>query len=238
MRCSIIREPIPLINFVGFDFSLKNKVGLALSGLYAGDQPNKAVIDVIALLESAGKATKYPNDLEEYYTHSTVFSYITGTNWTKKPITLSNQTYILYQNKLTFGVAKATTILSFIVKDKTSDSQTFYEDLMGQVLIDDDIKKLSWLLAVGSTITGRELNAFKVSSRLEKVNTVTVFNHSLQIETSNSKAPKLMTISADNMSCFIDLNTIKCVTFRKTDDDILKIIYTTNNKIDYTLEFI
>jgi len=233
MRCSILKDTVPLTDTVVFNVADKKPIMVYLTGLQTGGD-NDPLVDMVNLLTTADVGLELPNKFEELGVIS--FAYQTSSNWTRQTIVLDKKKYYLYQNKLTFGVTKSKAVLSFIVKDRTSDSETFYEDLVGKVLTGQDIKSLAWLLATGNTITGRRLISLKMSSKFEQVNELSIFNPVLQVMTSNSTNPKTMYLSANDMSSIIDLNTIASVTIRKREDSI-NIVFTTKGKVDYTLEF-
>ena len=235
MRCSILKDTIPLVDEVVFTIADKKPVVVYLQGVRTkSTDESDPLNDLVGLLSSANVGFKLPNDFEKFGV--VAFSYQTSSNWVKQTITLDGKDYYLYQNKLTFGVTKSKLVLSFVVKERTSDSESFYEDLVGKVLTGSDIKALAWLLATGNSITGRRLISLKMSSRLEQVNELSIFNPVLQVMTSNSTNPKTMYLSANDMSSVIDLNTVASVTIRKKLDSI-NIIFTTKGKVDYTLEF-
>lgn len=234
MRCSLLRDTVPLTNELDIRIDGKKKPLVVLKGLNIQSNVGNPVSDLVALLTSADVGFKLEDGNVD--PASTTFSYITSKDWTMNKVEINGKVYYLYQNKLTFGVVETELVLSFIAKDKTSDSRTFYEDLVGEVLVGNDVKRLAWLLAVGGTITGRKLTAVKMNSRLEKVNELSIYNPVLQVQTSNSPKPKTMYLTANDMACVLDLNTVESVTVRKTGDTIL-IVFTTKGKLDYILEF-
>lgn len=235
MRCSLLKEAIPLLDTVHFEFSGNNYPTVIVTGIYTKNAyiESDPVSDIISLLASADVGLKLPTTYEKTMP---TFAYQSKSNWTRYDIKINKQVYSLYQNKLTFGKAKATLTLSFIIKDTTSDSMTFYEDLVGQVLMGDDIRHLAWLLATGTTITGRRLYSVKLCNSLEKTNNLAVYNPTLQVETSNSKLPKLMYIIANDIVGVLDLTTVVSVKIRKKED-IIQIAFITETKSEYMLEF-
>lgn len=215
-----------------FEFDGNKKPMLCLHGLPTKAKPDP-IVDLIAVLSESNVGIQLPK--MEKVPELVTFSYCAGSEWKKYDITLNGKIYSLYQNKCVFGLTKTEVILSFVVKDKTSDSKTFYEDLIGEVLTGEDVKSLAWLLAVGSSITGRRLTALKISSKLEKINAVMAFSPVLQVETSNSLSPKTMYVESRDLYGVVDLNTVESVTIRKVEDTI-NVVFSTKEKTDYTLE--
>lgn len=232
MRCNIIKTPIELASGVIFNVTDNKPAVVFVTGLVDKYGYNP-LADLVSLLTTANVGLSVDEDKQEqdYIT----FSYETSTNWTKRTITISDIKYSLYENSLTFGVAKNKLRLSFIVKDYTSDSQTFYEDLVGKVLTSSaDIKGLSWLLSIGDSITGRALKGLEISNKMELVNHTIDCSPSLQVMSSNSTSPRTMYVTSDSTQTAVDLNTIKSVTIRNKMGEI-NLVYTTKNNGTYTL---
>jgi hypothetical protein len=224
MRCNIINTPVPLLDTVTFDFDGNKPVVLGLVGYNSVLNEPDPVADTIALLSTAdvGLAIDKSNE-----SGMTVFSYTASNKWTMREITILDTTYYLYNNKLTFGLANNEISLSLVVKAVTSDSKTFYEDLVGNVLVDiADIKALSWLLSEGTTITGRRLASIKAYNKLEQVNQISIYSRRLDINSSNSLSPKRMYVVDDKFMLTLDLNEVKQVVIRKQDTTI-ELVYTT-----------
>lgn len=230
IRCNVIKGSIPILSAVGFEFDEKDNLLLALTGLESSNSTkNKAsqnVVDLINLLVSAKVGFRLnPTDT------GLGFSYKASKVWSKRDITLHKQVYTLYENKITFGTAKTTLKLSVMVKDVTSDSKTFYEDLVGHVLLGEDIKSLAWVLAEGNTITGRAINSISVTNKLENANKISVYSTDLDINTSNSLTPKTLYIISSTLITTLSLNTVNKITIRKVNDNINIVFFTDNNMV-------
>lgn len=232
-----MRDTIPLLDTVLFEFDGNKPAIVTLQGIkYDLNGAGDPASDIITLLTASDVGLTIPED-DIFSDKVEAFSYVTSSDWTKQVITLDEQQYSLYQNKLVFGETKVSVVLSFVVKNVTSNSMSFYEDLVGKVLVGGDIKAFAWLLAVGNTITGRRLSAVKISSKLEQINKTTIYNAALQIMTTKSNSPKYMYIMSNDMTSVIALDTIESVTIRKQENTIV-IVFLTKEKLTYALELI
>lgn len=235
MRCSILKDAIPLVDSVTFNKAKGEPIMVYLQGLRTTDT-NDPVTDVTSILASADAGLTFPSGLENYGV--TAFGYKTSARWSKQTVTIDKQGYDLYQNKVVVGKTKAQVVLSFIVKNRTSDSETFFEDLVGKVLTGNDIKAFAWLLAVGNTITGRRLTSVKVNTKYEQINELSVFNPLLQIATTKSSNPRNMYLLANDATGTLDLSTVETLTIRKDKEGIVFLVFTTKNKMTWTLQLI
>lgn len=235
MRCSILKDSIPLVDTITFNYTKGKPIMVYLQGLKTTDTGDP-VVDVTSMLATADVGLTFPSGLEDYGVIA--FGYKTSARWTKQTVTIDKKQYDLYQNKLVFGKTKSELILSFIAKERTSDSETFYEDLVGKVLTDNDIKALVWLLAVGNTITGRRISSVQIASKYEQVNELSAFNPLMQIATSNSTRPRHMYLLANDITATLDLNTVKTLTIRKDKEGIISLVFTTDSKLVWSVQLI
>lgn len=129
----------------------------------------------------------------------------TNTEWKKQEITIAGTTFTLYTNWSRIGVVKELVYFAILFKDKTSDSESFYEDIVNKPLSNIDLRKLFWLLAIGH-VTGVKPYLTSVDTEQEGI-IINAGNCSIQ--SSNSIIPKSGIINSDSVSINFDLSLAK-----------------------------